>query len=51
VGVRFTRIVKNDDINLQLFDLDFNSDYIYKEKYIIPDRISFGDPGRIFENK
>lgn len=51
VGVRFTRIVKNDDINLQLFDLNFDSDYIYKEKYTIPDRISFGDPGRIFENK
>lgn len=27
VGVRFTRTIKMEDINLQLFDLDFEGDY------------------------
>jgi DNA polymerase-4 len=49
VGVRFTRTLDNNDINLQLFDLSWQSDYIYKETYKLPERISFGDPGRIFE--
>lgn len=51
VGVRFTRIVKNTDINLQLYDLPWDSEYIYEEKYVLPDRISFGDPGRLFEEE
>lgn len=51
VGVRFTRIVKNTDINLQLYDLPWDNEYIYEEKYILPDRISFGDPGRLFEEE
>lgn len=50
VGVRFTRTIKNEDMNLQLFDLNWENDYIYKEKYSLPDRISFGDPGRLFED-
>ena len=49
VGVRFTRTVKQDDLNLQLFDLDFNPDFKIQERYELPDRISFGDPGRLFE--
>jgi len=50
VGVRFTRTIKIEDMNLQLFDLNWNSDYIYQQKYNLPDRISFGDPGRLFED-
>ena len=49
VGLRFTRTLDSNDINLQLFDLSWNSDYVYEEKYKLPDRISFGDPGRMFE--
>jgi DNA polymerase-4 len=50
VGIRFTRTVKQEDINLQLFDLDFQQDFDLVESYELPDRISFGDPGRLFEN-
>jgi len=50
VGVRFTRTIKVEDMNLQLFDLNWDSDYIYQQKYNLPDRISFGDPGRLFED-
>jgi len=49
VGLRFTRTLDNNDINLQLFDLSWDSNYIYKETYKLPDRISFGDPGRMFD--
>jgi DNA polymerase-4 len=49
VGVRFTRTIKMEDINLQLFDLDFEGDYEGEPVYEVPDRISFGDPGRLFE--
>jgi DNA polymerase-4 len=50
VGIRFTRTVKQEDINLQLFDLDFFPQYELKEMYEVPDRISFGDPGRLFDD-
>jgi DNA polymerase-4 len=50
VGIRFTRTVKQEDINLQLFDLDFFPQYEKKEMYEVPDRISFGDPGRLFDD-
>ncbi len=50
VGIRFTRTVKQEDINLQLFDLDFFPQYEIKEMYEVPDRISFGDPGRLFDD-
>ena len=50
VGVRFTRTIKVEDMNLQLFDLNWDSDYTYQQKYNLPDRISFGDPGRLFED-
>jgi DNA polymerase-4 len=49
VGIRFTRTMKQEDINLQLFDLDFFPQYEVKEMYEVPDRISFGDPGRLFD--
>jgi len=49
VGVRFTRTVKQDDLNLQLFDLNFEPDFDLQERYELPDRISFGDPGRLFD--
>jgi DNA polymerase-4 len=51
VGIRFTRTVKQEDINLQLFDLDFFPQYEVKEMYEVPDRISFGDPGRLFDDE
>jgi hypothetical protein len=47
VGVRFTRTIKSEDMNLQLFDLDWEIKSS-KSKYEVPDRISFGDPGRMF---
>ena len=47
VGVRFTRTIKSEDMNLQLFDLDWEMKSS-KSKYEVPDRISFGDPGRMF---
>ena len=50
VGIRFTRTVKQEDMNLQLFDLDFFPKFESKELYEVPDRISFGDPGRLFED-
>ena len=50
VGVRFTRTMKQDDLNLQLFDLNFEPNFNLKERYELPDRISFGDPGRLFED-
>jgi len=50
VGIRFTRTMKQEDINLQLFDLDFFPQYETKEMYEVPDRISFGDPGRLFDD-
>jgi DNA polymerase-4 len=50
VGIRFTRTFKSEDINLQLFDLDFEGSYVKKSTYEVPDRISFGDPGRLFED-
>ncbi len=50
VGIRFTRTVKQEDMNLQLFDLDFFPQYKIKEMYEAPDRISFGDPGRLFDD-
>jgi DNA polymerase-4 len=50
VGIRFTRTIKHEDINLQLFDLDFEDDFELKQSYEVPDRISFGDPGRLFED-
>ena len=50
VGIRFTRTVKQEDINLQLFDLDFFPKFESKELYEVPDRISFGDPGRLFDD-
>lgn len=49
VGVRFTRTIKQDDLNLQLFDLNFEPGFELQERYELPDRISFGDPGRLFE--
>jgi DNA polymerase-4 len=49
VGLRFTRTLDSNDINLQLFDLSWDSNYVYKETYELPDRISFGDPGRMFD--
>jgi len=51
VGIRFTRTMKQEDINLQLFDLDFFPQYEMKEMYEVPDRISFGDPGRLFDDE
>ena len=51
VGIRFTRTMKQEDINLQLFDLDFFPQYEVKEMYEVPDRISFGDPGRLFDDE
>ena len=51
VGIRFTRTVKQEDMNLQLFDLDFFPQYETKEMYEVPDRISFGDPGRLFDDE
>ena len=50
VGLRFTHTIDSNDMNLQLFDLSWENEYIYEEKYKLPDRISFGDPGRMFEN-
>jgi hypothetical protein len=50
VGLRFTHTIDSNDMNLQLFDLSWDDNYIYEEKYKLPDRISFGDPGRMFEN-
>ena len=48
---RYEKIKINlKDMNLQLFDLSWENEYIYEEKYKLPDRISFGDPGRMFEN-
>jgi DNA polymerase-4 len=49
VGIRFTRTLKQEDMNLQLFDLDFQPIFEIKENYELPDRISFGDPGRLFD--
>jgi DNA polymerase-4 len=49
VGIRFTRTIKQEDMNLQLFDLDFFPKFEAKELYEVPDRISFGDPGRLFD--
>ena len=49
VGIRFTRTLKHEDMNLQLFDLDFQPIFEIKENYELPDRISFGDPGRLFD--
>jgi DNA polymerase-4 len=49
VGVRFTRTLKMEDINLQLFDLNFDNNFDFNPVYEVPDRISFGDPGRLFE--
>lgn len=49
VAVRFIRTAKNEDTNLQLFDLDFEAPKDFMDKYELPERISFGDPGRIFE--
>jgi hypothetical protein len=43
--------VKQDDLNLQLFDLNFEPDFDLQEKYELPDRISFGDPGRLFDDE
>jgi DNA polymerase-4 len=51
VGIRFTRTVKQEDMNLQLFDLDFFPKFEAKELYEVPDRISFGDPGRLFDDE
>ena len=51
VGVRFTRTIKQEDMNLQLFDLDFVPDFELDRTYELPDRISFGDPGRLFEDE
>ena len=48
VAVRFIRTMKNEDLNLQLFDLDFEMPSDFKDNYELPERISFGDPGRIF---
>ena len=49
VAVRFIRTMKNEDTNLQLFDLDFEKPEDFVDKYELPERISFGDPSRIFE--
>jgi hypothetical protein len=38
-----------EDINLQLFDLNFDNNFDFNPVYEVPDRISFGDPGRLFE--
>jgi len=51
VGIRFTRTLKQEDMNLQLFDLDFTPDFEVTDSYEVPDRISFGDPGRLFEEE
>ena len=51
VGIRFTRTVKQENMNLQLFDLDFFPKFESKELYEVPDRISFGDPGRLFDDE
>ena len=48
-GIRFTRTIKQEDMNLQLFDLDFEPKFEAKDTYEVPDRISFGDPGRLFD--
>lgn len=48
VTVRFIRTTKNEDANLQLFDLDFEAPLDFIDNYELPERISFGDPGRIF---
>ena len=49
VAVRFIRTMKNEDINLQLFDLNFEAPKDFIDNYELPERISFGDPGRIFK--
>jgi DNA polymerase-4 len=51
VGIRFTRTIKQEDMNLQLFDLDFEPNFEIIDSYEVPDRISFGDPGRLFEEE
>ena len=48
VAVRFIRTLKNEDANLQLFDLDFEVNNEFLDTYDLPERISFGDPSRIF---
>ena len=50
VGIRFTRTIKHEDMNLQLFDLNFDDEIEIREQYQLPERISFGDPGRLFED-
>ena len=45
-----TRTIKQEDMNLQLFDLDFVPDFELDRTYELPDRISFGNPGRLFED-
>ena len=49
VGVRFTRTIKQSDLNLQLFDLEWKNTNINHNSYNLPDRISFGDPSKVFE--
>ena len=41
--------MKQSDLNLQLFDLEWNNVYIKNDSYTLPDRISFGDPSRVFK--
>lgn len=48
VAVRFIRTLKNEDANLQLFDLEFEAPKDFAYEYELPERISFGDPGRVF---
>ncbi len=47
VGIRFTHTINEKDVNLSLFDLPLET-FDMKKKYLLPERISFGNPDRMF---
>ena len=47
VGIRFTHTIPEKDLNLSLFDIPLET-FNMQKKYMLPERISFGNPDRMF---
>lgn len=49
IELRFSRLEQINNLTASLFDFEYE-DFVLSEEYKIPDRISFGDPGKIYDD-
>ena len=48
IELRFSRLEQVNNLTPSLFDFEYE-DIVLSNEYKIPDRISFGDPGKIYD--